>query len=112
MFTPQRRPAPAITLTPRGTEGKRSGAVTRSNALGDKGKAVAFAENPIPPPPVNSLMERSQLARVAVGESEDDWRRFKEVGLLDEATMERKDREALVEKLSKLEQEVIDVFVH
>ena len=109
MFTPQRRPIPAISLTPRGTEPQRSGTFSKnSNTFGGgKGKSVAFVETrPVPPPPVTSLLDNDGLARGEGGESEDDWRRFREAGLLDEATMERKEREALIQRASKLEQEV------
>lgn len=109
MFTPQRRPIPAISLTPRGTETLRSGAISKNGNFGGKGKAVAFTENqpaPPPPPPVTSLLEANVQARGEAGESEDDWRGFREAGLLDEATMERKEREALKQRASKLEREV------
>lgn len=60
-----------------------------------KGKAIAFSDEITTPPP------RTSLRRV-----DDDWRKFKEVGLLDEASLERKDRDALIEKILKLEKEV------
>ncbi|XP_044492973.1 nuclear matrix constituent protein 1-like isoform X2 [Mangifera indica] len=109
MFTSQRRPIPAISLTPRGTDTQRSGTFSKKSNFGGKGKAVAPAENQTPPLlPVTSLLEANGLARGEVGESEDDWRGFREAGLLDEATMERKEREALIRRASKLEQELFD----
>lgn len=108
MFTPQRRPSPAITLTPR-SEMHRSGganAGATSTGIGAKGKAVALIDGALPPPPpVGSLS-----GNVGALDTEDveAWRRFREVGLLDEAAMERRDREALLEKASRLEKELFD----
>lgn len=59
-----------------------------------KGKAVAFAD------------EITTPARF--GPVGDDWRTFREVGLLDEASLERKDIDALIEKNLKLEKELFD----
>uniref|UniRef100_A0A6N2MR77 Nuclear matrix constituent protein 1-like protein n=1 Tax=Salix viminalis TaxID=40686 RepID=A0A6N2MR77_SALVM len=108
MFTPQRRPSPAITLTPRSGMHRSGGANagTTSTGIGAKGKAVALIDGALPPPPpVGSL---GGNAGELDTEDVEAWRRFREVGLLDEATMERKDREALLEKASRLEKELFD----
>uniref|UniRef100_A0A6N2KZR9 Uncharacterized protein n=1 Tax=Salix viminalis TaxID=40686 RepID=A0A6N2KZR9_SALVM len=98
----KRRPSPAITLTPRSGMHRSGGANagTTSTGIGAKGKAVALIDGALPPPPpVGSL---GGNARELDTEDVEAWRRFREVGLLDEATMERKDREALLEKASRL----------
>ena len=86
MFTPLGKAPTALSLTPRNT---------------DKGKAVAYVDGP--PPPLGSL---SQSRRGVGNEDMGDWRRFKEVGLLDEAAMERRDRQVLADKVARLESEV------
>ncbi|OMO83566.1 putative nuclear matrix constituent protein 1-like protein-like protein [Corchorus capsularis] len=95
MFTPQRKTWGGLTPKP------------PTNAkTGEKGKTVAFLDDPrkLPPPPVVSLS--SPLNVGLEDEGMEDWRWFKEAGLLDEASLERRDHEALVERLSKIEQEL------
>ena len=93
MFTPQRKAWPAVTaIAPRS-----------ASAATGKGKAVAF---PDIPPPLDSLSGEAAAAVEIGGGDMEDWKRFREAGLLDEAVMQRKDREALLLKLSKLENEV------
>ncbi|KAI4357880.1 hypothetical protein L6164_001799 [Bauhinia variegata] len=89
MFTPQRK------------------AWSQSLRSAEKGKAVAFADDP--PPPLSSLSVREDktMVRLDAGNIED-WKKFKEVGLLDEAVMQRKDYEAFVDKVSRLERELFD----
>lgn len=95
MFTPQRKAWPAVTaIAPRSASAAATG----------KGKAVAFADIP---PPLDSLSGEAAAAEIGGGDMED-WKRFREAGLLDEAVMQRKDREALLLKLSKLENELYD----
>ncbi|KAJ6740607.1 PROTEIN CROWDED NUCLEI 3, partial [Salix purpurea] len=101
----KRRPSPAITLTPRSGMHRSGGANagTTSTGIGAKGKAVALIDGALPPPPPMGSLGGN--ARELDTEDVEAWRRFREVGLLDEATMERKDREALLEKASRLEKE-------
>jgi len=48
--------------------------------------------------------QRKPCSTAAAGKV-DDWRCFKELGLLDEAVTQKKDREALTEKISALQRE-------
>ncbi|EOA39033.1 hypothetical protein CARUB_v10011605mg [Capsella rubella] len=95
--------------TPR-SETHKIGGVTNPRTADKKGKAVAFSDDlvisTLPPPPIGTLTGEG-VSRVLADDTDmGDWRRFREVGLLDEASMEKKDREALLEKVSTLEKEL------
>ncbi|KAL8533440.1 hypothetical protein ACS0TY_009720 [Phlomoides rotata] len=97
MFTPNRQWA-GPSRTP------RSEART-PNPVGNN-KLVAFIDDAPPPPPPTGLL--SDNANIDSTENMEDWRRFREVGLLDEAALERRDREALQERTQRLERELFD----
>ncbi|XP_019091961.1 PREDICTED: protein CROWDED NUCLEI 2-like isoform X3 [Camelina sativa] len=101
MFTPQKKQwmSPAMT-TPR-SEKHKIGGVTNPRTDDD------LVISTLPPLPIGSLTGEV-VSRVQVDDTTDmgDWRRFREVGLLNEASMEEKDREALLEKVSTLEKEL------
>uniref|UniRef100_A0A7C9CTG5 Uncharacterized protein n=1 Tax=Opuntia streptacantha TaxID=393608 RepID=A0A7C9CTG5_OPUST len=109
MFTPQRKPLWTPATSAPMTEPRASASrFVNNTAAALKGKAVAFIDGPPPPPPpLGSLADDSFVGRLDGGNL-DDWRRFKDAGLLDESAMERKDREALLEKVSRVEKELFD----
>ncbi|RAL40180.1 hypothetical protein DM860_008320 [Cuscuta australis] len=105
MFTPQRKSWPALSINPPVETGGPPR--TPNPPTTGKGKAVAFIDGPPPPPPV-ALLSDNVVMGVRDSESADDWRRLREAGLLDEASMERQDRKALIEKTERLERELFD----
>ncbi|XP_017227000.1 nuclear matrix constituent protein 1-like [Daucus carota subsp. sativus] len=97
MFTPQKSNTNRSNLIPTTTMSHTNPRST------NKAKSVVFVDDPAPP---RALLGGDYVA-VERGE-EEDWRRFREAGLLDEAAMEQRDRDAVVEKVAKLERELFD----
>nr|XP_043623708.1 protein CROWDED NUCLEI 2-like [Erigeron canadensis] len=103
MFQSQHRVTRSpLSITPRTDTHKK---LNLTRPVTGKGKAVAFSDDPPPPPPLGLLNED---APPPDGGDMNDWRMFKEAGFLDEAVMEKKDHEALVEKIARLEKELYD----
>ncbi|XP_057528626.1 nuclear matrix constituent protein 1-like [Amaranthus tricolor] len=97
MFTPQWK-------TPTSSVPRTNSRYTQS--ISAKNKDFAIFDAPPMPPPTNSLAA-SESSGFDDGNLED-WKRFKEAGLLDESAIERKDRQALLDKMSRLEKELFD----
>ncbi|KAK9085885.1 hypothetical protein Sjap_026296 [Stephania japonica] len=104
MFTPQRKLS-GWSLTPHKntSSGGGDGGLDRVS----KGKGVAFLEGPAPP---LALLGENGGGGGGGGEGREGdaevWRKFREAGLLDEASLEKKGREALLEKISALTDEL------
>ncbi|KAL6570998.1 hypothetical protein OROGR_000548 [Orobanche gracilis] len=94
MFTPKRQ-WPGPPMTP-------NSEARKPNPTGED-KMVGSIDGPPPPPPPTGLLNDKSNRDYA--ENMEDWRRFREVGLLDEADLERRDREALQERTQRLEKE-------
>ncbi|KMT08442.1 hypothetical protein BVRB_6g141190 [Beta vulgaris subsp. vulgaris] len=99
MFTPQRK-APWTPL---------SSAPTRRtlNSSSEKGKTPWTPLSSAPTPPPTTSLAASETDGFDRGNS-DDWRKFKEAGLLDESALEKKDHQALLNRISRLEKELFD----
>ncbi|MCL7022743.1 hypothetical protein MKW94_005695 [Papaver nudicaule] len=102
MFTPQRK-VNNWSVTPHKNGG--SSTVQNPRKSDAKGKSSNFSTD-ITPPPVNFLGENG--GGVDGDGDMEVWRRFKEGGFLDEAALEKKDRKALVDRVSKLEKELFE----
>lgn len=99
MFTPQRKGWSRWPISPR-SDAQRTGGTVSNSRKGVRKEGVS--------PPVASLDDNRGNSVVGFdgGGDLEAWRRFQEAGLLDEAGLEKKDREAFVEKIRKVEQEV------
>ncbi|XP_009383797.3 nuclear matrix constituent protein 1 [Musa acuminata AAA Group] len=110
MFTPQRK---GWSPSPRYGDGvdnrMKTPAVNTRTGSGVaflKGKGKSAVEALPPPPPLQALLgENGSIGVVDQGDAEV-WRSFREAGLLDESSLQRKDRDALVQRISELEKEL------
>ncbi|CAI9762670.1 unnamed protein product [Fraxinus pennsylvanica] len=105
MFTPQKHQWPGLSITMR-SEVAPAQERSTPNPTG-KGKVVAYIDGPAAPPrPLGLLSESGDITMVNDLENMEDWRRFHEARFLDEMALERRDREALLEGIARLEKEV------
>lgn len=105
MFTPQKK---GWSFTPRSSEknGLLSNPRSLRGSVYGKGKAIVDSDlPPLPPPPQGFLMEKGCDAGVNSVETQV-WKSFTEAGMLDEASLLKKDKEALIDKVARLETEV------
>ncbi|RRT65986.1 hypothetical protein BHE74_00045647 [Ensete ventricosum] len=116
MFTPQRK---GWSPSPRygdGVDNRMTTPVvntrTGSGVAFLKGKGKSAVEALPPPPPLQALLgENGSTGVVDQGDAEV-WRSFREAGLLDESSLQRKDRDALIHRISELEKEVSGDILH
>ncbi|KAL0925043.1 hypothetical protein M5K25_003349 [Dendrobium thyrsiflorum] len=104
MFTPQRKGWAGLGLQENGSVVRANPRSSLGGVLG-RGKGVVGAEETPVPPPQGLLGDKDgERADMGVGGSgSEDWKRFRESGLLDEKVQLRKDKEVLVERVSALE---------
>ncbi|PKA53852.1 Putative nuclear matrix constituent protein 1-like protein [Apostasia shenzhenica] len=113
MFTPHRKGLAGWSVSPKVGGRPENGSVARTvgkNSAGGvlgRGKGVIGAEAPPPPPPQASLADNEAEVVLSTGDGggSDDWNRFRESGLLDEKVLLKKDKEALLERVSMVERE-------
>ncbi|PIA31370.1 hypothetical protein AQUCO_05000038v1 [Aquilegia coerulea] len=112
MLTPRRAGWPSNwSSTPKTTNSRNNNNNNKfvDNRSISKRKAVALFETTPPPPPLSSLGGRGGEVDIDGGEEDQEvWKKFREEGLLDEATLLKRDREALAEKVSRVENELLE----
>ncbi|KAL6006917.1 hypothetical protein ACLOJK_032413 [Asimina triloba] len=104
MFTPQQKGWSGWLRQP-GADGQRKGLVS-SNSKNGSGKGKGVEGSALPAPPLDSLGENGGDVAVDSGGDMEVWQHFREAGFLDKDSLEKKDREALLEKLARLEKEI------
>ncbi|XP_020686736.1 protein CROWDED NUCLEI 1 isoform X1 [Dendrobium catenatum] len=104
MFTPQRKGWAGLGLQENGSVVRANPRSSLGGVLG-RGKGVVGAEETPVPPPKGLLGDKDgERADIGVGGSgSEDWKRFRESGLLDEKVQLRRDKEVLTGRVSALE---------
>lgn len=99
MFTPQQKKgwSSGWSLSPANPRGSATAVLGKGKGVAEA--AAAAAPLPLPPP-------QASLGENGVDGEADVWRRFRDAGLLDESSLQRKDREALAHRISELDKEV------
>ncbi|XP_074585001.1 nuclear matrix constituent protein 1a-like [Curcuma longa] len=108
MFTPQKK---GWSLSPSIRDFNENGLGSPSNPQGRvggpsslKGKGKSVVEEPRPPQTL--LGENGGDTIGGWGAEVEAWRHFRDAGLLDESVLQRKDREALIQRINGLEKEL------
>ncbi|XP_042438255.1 nuclear matrix constituent protein 1-like isoform X1 [Zingiber officinale] len=108
MFTPQKK---GWSLSPSIRDFNENGLDSPSNPQGRvggpsslKGKGKSVVEEPRPPQAL--LVENGGDTIGGWGAEVEAWRHFRDAGLLDESVLQRKDREALIQRINELEKEL------
>ncbi|KAF1879813.1 hypothetical protein Lal_00039685, partial [Lupinus albus] len=93
-LTPQRKATPtAASSTP------HRGTTSNLPSFVSKGKSVLFEEEPLFLVPFSSISDTTEEVEVGFDYGNmDDWRKFKEVGLVGEAILQRKDHKVVSDK--------------
>lgn len=114
MFTPQKKGWAGWSLSPRVGDGPDGGLATvNARSAGGlslgKGKGKSVAADALPPPPPQASLGGNGSDGAGGAGDVEVWRRFREAGLLDESVLQRKEKAALVQRISELETEVSDI---
>ncbi|KAK8970156.1 putative nuclear matrix constituent protein 1-like protein [Platanthera guangdongensis] len=105
MFTPQKKGWAGWGGQENGSSSRKTPGTSLGVVLG-RGKGVAGAEENLLPPPQGLLGEKDGGMSGVGGSSSDDWKRFRESGLLDEKVQLRRDKQVLSDEVSGLQIEL------